>query len=566
MYLPFGKPVYVSIFLPGSNFIVAKLTKKGRLLTISEPFYIHYFHYLTIFSTLPPAYLQFTPFLRIFVFMTATDLALLTISELGFEPLASQTLAINMLSAFVVGHLPDDVFILNGYAGTGKTSVVGALVRALTHSKINTVILAPTGRAAKVAGQTAGCRASTIHRRIYHPVGSGPSTKIELSPNHAKDTVFIVDEASLITDTRDNRSVLAHLVRHVYASGERCAMILVGDRAQLPPVGQDNSPAMNHDRLRELGLNPVEATLGVTVRQAAESGILHNATIVRQAITSYKSGPSSPKPAADIFNSPVFKQMGKLPPLPGIAAEPPAINIPQLELRGFDDIRAIPSTELADYLSSSWASAGEEETLIITRSNIRANRYNMHIRNMVMYAEEPLQQGDRLVICKNDYFWKARNSQQGFISNGETAIVKWVGRTEKMYGRFFTETELFFPGDGSTIGAMLMLRSLMAEGPSIPHSEMERFFQIVCNEQEGGTHEKIMAAANDPYYNALQAKYAYCVTCHKAQGGQWRHVYIDMGGIAPEAMDISFLRWLYTAMTRATERLYLINPTLKTDL
>ncbi len=493
--------------------------------------------------------------------MTAAELAQLTISELGFTPLESQSFAIHLLSAFAVGRLPNDVFLLNGYAGTGKTSVVGALVRALAKAKIPTIILAPTGRAAKVAGLMAGMPASTIHRRIYHPVGNGPSLKIELSPNRAKNAIFIVDEASLITDSRDDRSLLNHLVRHVYGLGEGCGMILVGDRAQLPPVGQEDSPAMNENRLKELGLKPYEAVLDIPVRQAQESGILHNATIIRHAITSNVK--KEQKPSTDIFSSPIFKQMGKMPVLPQVAAEPEPILIPSLELSGFEDIKAISSADLADELSTSWSSVGEEETLIITRSNSRANRYNMHIRNLVMYAEEPLQRGDRLVISKNDYYWKQRNEQRGFISNGETAIVNWVGKTEKMYGRYFVETELFFPGDNSTIGAKLMLRSLMTEGPSIPNSEMQRFYQVVCDAQEGMTHEKIMAAAIDPYYNALQAKYAYCVTCHKAQGGQWKHVYIDMGAIAPDAMDLSFLRWLYTAMTRATEKLFLINPTLK---
>lgn len=501
----------------------------------------------------------------IFAYMTATELASLTTTELGFTPLPNQAAAIHMLTAFVTAHNANDVFLLNGYAGTGKTSVMGALVRALAKIKIPTIILAPTGRAAKVAGAMAGSRASTIHRRIYHPVGSGPSTKIALSPNHAKKSVFIVDEASLITDSGDSRSVLSHLVNHVYNLGEECCMILVGDRAQLPPVGQENSPAMDHSRLEQLGLRPIEATLDVPVRQASESGILHNATIIRQSITANKPGTTKQLPINSIFNSPVFKQAGMLPPA-AMTQQPAEVKIPTLELRGFNDIRALSSNDLADELSTSWATVGEEETLIITRSNNRANRYNLHIRNMVMYAEEPLQQGDRLVICKNDYYWKGQNSQRGFISNGETAIVKWVGKTEKIYGRYFADAELYFPGDDTTCGVKIMLRSLMAEGPSIPNSEMERFFQIVCNAQEGETHAKIMAATTDPYYNSIQAKYAYCVTCHKAQGGQWKHVYIDMGGIAPDAMDISFLRWLYTAMTRATERLYLINPTIRTDL
>lgn len=484
----------------------------------------------------------------------------LTERELGFKPIPGQKEVISRLADFIANLSERDVFILNGYAGTGKTSVMGALVRSLSQLRIPTVILAPTGRAAKVAGQMAGKGASTIHRRIYHPVGDGPTAKVSLSPNRNKDTIFIVDEASLITDSRDSRSVLEHLVRHVY-SGERCNMIFVGDTAQLPPVGQENSPAMQTRRLEELGLSVSTGLLDVPVRQAAESGILHNATIVRQAITTALQSVKKPK-LPDIFSNPAFINAPRniLPSPP--STSPPEIDIPQLDLRGFSDIRVISSADMADELATSWANYGPEQTLIVTRSNARANRFNMAVRNMVMFAEEPLQRGERIVISHNDYYWKQRNSQRGFISNGETAIVNWFGHTEKVYGRYFVDVELYFPSDGSTVGAKLMLRSLMAEGPSIPNAEMQRFFTHVVEAQEGSDYEKMSAAILDPYYNALQAKYAYCVTCHKAQGGQWRDVYVDMGGITSENMDITFLRWLYTAMTRSTERLTLINPTI----
>lgn len=491
--------------------------------------------------------------------MLATELIPRIEAHLGFDSNPTQHLAIAMLATFVTSRQPRDAFLLNGYAGTGKTSVIGALVRALADEKINTVILAPTGRAAKVAANMAGKDASTIHRRIYHPVGSGLDTKIVFSPNTLKDTIFIVDEASLITHPDSGPSLLAHLVNYVY-SGPGCAMILVGDTAQLPPVGQNNSPAMEPSVLEGLGLHVDKAILDVPVRQASESGVLYNATRVREAITDNISLKEKAAKAKDIFSSPLFVNAPKI--IPKVNLEP-ELRIPDIDLRGFDDIRAISSAELADELSSSWSTVGPEETIIITRSNSRANRFNQAIRNMVMYAESPLQQGDRIVVSKNDYFWKERNSQKGFISNGEIALVNWVGRTEKMYGRYFTEVELYFPSDDSTIGATLMLRSLMTEGPSIPKEEMDRFLQHVIAGQEGSPNEKITSALTDPYYNAIQAKYAYCVTCHKSQGGQWKHVYIDMAGIAPENMDISFLRWLYTAMTRATEKVFLINPTVK---
>lgn len=495
--------------------------------------------------------------------MTIVELSGLITSQLPFEPLPSQSLVIAKLAAFTVGRSERQVMLLNGYAGTGKTSIMGAYIRALASLGMSTVILAPTGRAAKVSSLMAGKEASTIHRRIYHPLGTGPDTKIGLSANRCKNTVFVVDEASLITDNGGAESLLTHLVRYVY-SAPGCAMVLVGDTAQLPPVGQEVSPAMDLEVLRQKGLDPVTGVLDVPVRQAAESGILKNATIIREAIAA--SGNPAPKrelPA--VFSSPLFVNVPAGFTMPGKPGEKEAgpSGVPALDLRGYGDIKAVSSADLADLLSTSWSRVGPEETLIVTRSNRRANDFNQAIRNQVMYAEAPLQRGDRLVVSKNDYYWKPKNNQKGFVPNGETAIVNWVGKMEKVYGRYFCDLELYFPSDDSTMGVKLMLRSLMTEGPSIPRVEMDRFFQHVVAAQAGNPYEQISAAMLDPYYNAIQAKYAYCVTCHKAQGGQWRHVYIDMGGIAPENMGADFLRWLYTAMTRATEQLYLINPTVK---
>lgn len=464
--------------------------------------------------------------------LTGSQLAEMAIAALPFSPLEGQALAIYKMAEYVVAGMWRDVFVLNGYAGTGKTSVIAALIKALSHCKIKTVVLAPTGRAAKVAGGMAQKQASTIHRRIYHMETTNTGTTIRLSANRDQNTVFIVDEASLITDS-SRGSLLRDLIRYVY-SGQGCKMILVGDTAQLPPVGQSDSPAMNIERLKQLGLAPFSETLDVPVRQAAESGILYNATIVRQILYRLQNGETT-----DFLE-------GNLP----------------LSLEGFPDIRPVSSIDLADELSSSWSTVGPEETLIVTRSNGRANRFNQAIRNMVMYAEEPLQQGDRLVIAKNDYYWGRQNKMKTFLANGETVTVKWVGRPEKMYGRWFVDVELSL-ADGQEMSSKIMLRSLMAEGPAIPRAEMEQFFQHVINEEEGaGPTEKIMAAMENPYYNALQAKYAYCVTCHKAQGGQWKHVYIDMGGIPAEAMGIDFYRWLYTALTRATEKVFLLGVKL----
>lgn len=460
--------------------------------------------------------------------LTGSQLGQLALAALPFRALEGQAIAIYKMADFVVSGMWRDVFVLNGYAGTGKTSVVAALIKALAQCRIKTVVLAPTGRAAKISGNMAGRQASTIHRRIYHAEVNGTNTTIRLSANQSQNTVFIVDEASMITDGQHG-SLLCDLVRYVY-SGQGCRMILVGDNAQLPPVGQSDSPAMNPERLKKIGLAPFSHTLDVPVRQAAESGILHNATIVRQILDRLMKGETSGlKP-------------GQLP----------------LRLEGFPDIRTVSSVDLADELSSSWSSVGVEETLIVTRSNGRANRFNQAIRNMVMYAEQPLQQGDRLIIAKNDYYWGRENKMKTFLANGETVTVKWVGKPEKAFGRWFVDTELTL-ADGCEMSAKIMLRSLMAEGPAIPRAEMQHFFEAVLSEEEGaGPNEKIMSAMENPYYNALQVKYAYCVTCHKAQGGQWRHVYIDMGGIPDDAMGIDFMRWLYTAITRASEKVFIL--------
>lgn len=463
--------------------------------------------------------------------MTPDDFVSLVLAELPFSPNSEQAALIRAIADFVLMRSPRDVFVLNGYAGTGKTSVMGAVVRALRRAKRNSVILAPTGRAAKVASHLASDRAMTIHKRIFRGNSTDPSnTAFFLAENRDARTVFIVDEASLITDSPyPSQSLLVQLTRHVYSAPDS-AMILVGDLAQLPPVGMSESPAMNPDRLRDLGLNPICFSLDLPVRQAAGSGILHNATIIRQFLFS---------------------------------GFPPG-NF-SLYVKGFPDVEVVSTVDLADRLTDSWSSVGVEETLIVTRSNKRANNFNQAIRNTVLYADSPLQQGDRIVISKNDYFWSRINKLPNFIANGETAEVSWVGSVEKMYGRYFAEVELRLPDVEVPVAAKVMLRSFVADGPNIPREEMEKFYTIVMNSYEGTLSEKLKGVAEDQYYNALQAKYAYCVTCHKAQGGQWRHVYVDMGMIASDAIGPDFYRWLYTAVTRATERLFLINPTVPVE-
>ena len=447
--------------------------------------------------------------------------------NLGYEPLRGQILLINALAAFTENRGANDIFVLNGYAGTGKTSVIGAYVKSLKELQRKVVVLAPTGRAAKVASSFSSVPASTIHKRIFHPDSNEPGGRYFLSPNLDKNTIFIADEASLITDNSySGESLLQNLLRYVY-SGEGCNLILLGDTAQLPPVGQSDSPAMNVERLRSLGFNPFHFTLDTPVRQKEDSGILRIADFIRKCGEKMQSG---------------------------VTVKPPVLKI-----SGYSDVEAVSTVDLLDKLSDSWNEVGIEETLIITRSNKRANNFNQAVRSRIMMAEEPLEQGDRIVIAKNDYYWSKQNKLPQFLANGETAIVDWVGKTEKMYGRYFTDVELSLPSDGSRLSAKIHLRSLMSEGPSIPDDEMHKLYNRILVEQEGDSlSAKIKATTDDPWYNSLQAKYGYCVTCHKAQGGQWKHIYVDMTGIDPSAITVDFYKWLYTALTRATEKVYLI--------
>ena len=447
------------------------------------------------------------------------------LGHLPFVPNTEQLGLIHSLAFFLDQRGPGDVFVLNGYAGTGKTSIMGALVKTLKEIKRKIIVMAPTGRAAKVASNLSSNGASTIHKKLFRGNSLDPNNStFFLAQNTENDTLFIVDEASLITDGNSlNNSLLQQLVRYVY-SGIGCSMILIGDSAQLPPVGQQSSHAMEEHRLRQLGLNPILYTLQEPARQAAESGILYNATNIRKFL------------------------LGN-------------ISIAKFSIynKGFDDIRLVDPAEMLDELSSSWAKVGKEETIVITRSNYRANMINNTIRRYLLDAEGPLMKGERLVISKNDYFWSKINKLKSFLANGEIVEIIGLGSKTKKYGRWFAETELQIPGQEETFKAQIMLRSLVAEGPQIPREEMERFYNRVLASSEGELSFKIKAALEDPYYNSLQVKYGYCLTCHKAQGGQWKHVYIDLGGLKSDFSESDFFRWLYTAVTRASERLYFIN-------
>lgn len=454
-------------------------------------------------------------------------LALDTVRRLPYIPLPRQEELIGALCRYVCTRKRGDVFVLNGYAGTGKTSLMAALLQTLAEAGQTTVVLAPTGRAAKVASGFSGMEAATIHKRIYRGNPSDPAFRgYFLAPNTQKDALFIVDEASMITDM-GAESLLRDLLRHVY-SAPGSGLILSGDIAQLPPVGQPDSPAMNLPRLRELGLRPVMFELDEPVRQAAQSGILFNATIIRRRI---------------------FNTVDK------------AFAIRESRFR---DVEVVDPRDLADEISTSWATVGMEDTVIITRSNWRANKYNDELRRRVLDAEEPLERRERVVVARNNYFWTQQNREVSFLANGETAVVEWTGRQEKAYGFTFLDAELSLPGCEEVVAAKVMVDSLLADGPSMPQSVMNEFYRKVTDETEGSVSQKMKAAMKNPYFNALQLKYAYCLTAHKAQGGQWRHVYIDMSGIDAGQLTVEFYRWLYTAFTRASEKVFLIAPSIPT--
>lgn len=441
-----------------------------------------------------------------------------------FAPTDEQDEVLTDLCRFATDRLPRDVFVLNGFAGTGKTTLMGAYVNALRRAGAKVVLLAPTGRAAKVFSNSSTLPAGTIHRRLFRPTEQGGYT---LAPNRSEDTLFVVDEASLIGDAPDlRRSLLQMLVRYVN-QGSNCGLILMGDTAQLPPVGQEQSVAMNRDRLVSLGLAPWHHVLSTPLRQAAESGVLYNATLVRRFIT------GEPHPESLILEASRFP----------------------------DDVTVVPGEELEDYYTSSLSRVGHDGTIVITRSNWRANLINNDIRVRILDTEEEIGSGEHILVTRNNYYW-ARQERNALLANGDMATVNWIGQAEERYGYRFADAELTFPGRQGPVAAKLMLSTLYTDTPNLSPRAMADFHGKVLYSYEGDLSEKMRQADNDPYYNALQVKHAYCVTCHKAQGGQWRHVYIDMAGIRTDAFGEDFYRWLYTALTRSTERVFLINPTL----
>lgn len=456
-------------------------------------------------------------------------------AELPFVPNEEKEELFGVLGQWLVSIEERRVFILRGYAGTGKTSVVSALVRALEKLNQRTVLMAPTGRAAKVLSRYANRPAHTIHKCIYRQNQLGAEA-FSLSDNLHRHTLFIIDEASMISATRDNPtfgsgSLLDDLVRYVY-SGLDCRMIVLGDDAQLPPVGSLASPALSADHMAGYGLSVSEFTLRQVARQALDSQILSEATRLRSLLD-----------------------------------HPYDIDLSQLEITPGGDIIRLAGEQVVDTLEQSYRERGEEETIILTRTNRRTNLYNQGVRARILWREELLSNGDRLMVTKNNYHWCKDYDDLDFLANGDILQVERQWGEHEMYGHRFVHASLRSVDYDWEIDTMVWLDTLTTDSPE-EHYQMQRtlFGRIAEDYPEVRNRKELTRLVYEtPYYNALQVRHAYAVTCHKAQGGQWQHVYIDPGNIvqdeermADPEERISYLRWLYTALTRAQERVYLL--------
>ena len=479
--------------------------------------------------------------------MVVDELKYKILQQFGFPPTQEQANALDVFARFLTDRNPQVVMILRGSAGTGKTSLSGAIVRTLQAIRQKVMLLAPTGRAAKVFSLNSGTPAYTIHRRIYREKSfSGVDGQFNLNDNLFTDTLFMVDEASMVANLGlggmnfGSGCLLDDLVHFVY-QGRNDRLMLIGDKAQLPPVGEEESPALNAAMLQGYGLTVYECDLNEVLRQSEQSGILYNATMIRQMITH-----------DDIT------------------------QLPKIRFTGFSDIRQMPGAELIEALADSYHHVGLDDTIVVTRSNKRANIFNQGIRNMVLDREEELSQGDILMIVKNNYYWmeeerkkiKEKDNQvpsndiPAFLANGDRAKVLKVRRRIDLYGFRFATLLLQFPDYGNyELEATVLLDTLTSEAPALTHEQQEQLFHQIEEDYQDIPlkADRMKAIRQDQFYNALQLKFAYAVTCHKAQGGQWAHVYVDQGYMTDDMLTPDYIHWLYTAFTRATEMLYLVN-------
>ncbi|MBF1615102.1 MAG: AAA family ATPase [Prevotella sp.] len=503
--------------------------------------------------------------------MVNEELKYRILQNFGFAPTADQLHAVEVFARFMTDRDERTVMILRGSAGTGKTSLAGAIVRTIQELRQKVTLLAPTGRAAKVFSLNANQPAATIHRSIYREKAfTGLDGKFNLNVNLFHDRLFMVDEASMISLSSNNSTfgsgcLLDDLIQYVY-NDRNCRMLLVGDKAQLPPVGEEESPALRSDVLRAYGLTVYECDLNEVLRQSQDSGILYNATVIRQMITHDE-----------------------------------VTQLPKIRFKGFADISIVPGDELIERLASSYSEVGIDETMVITRSNKRANVFNQGIRNMVLGREEELTTGDMLMVVKNKYknsptpspslngsLNNATNNVNRlttqatrqvtqlpsgggkeiekliltFIANGDRAVVRRVRNVREFYGFHFADVSLEFPDYNNAEEEMtVILDALMTEAPALTQEQNEQLFQHVLEDYEDIPlkADRMKKVREDEYYNALQVKFGYAITCHKAQGGQWAHIYLDQGYMTDEMLTPDYIHWLYTAFTRATEHLYLVN-------
>ncbi|MNJ95156.1 ATP-dependent RecD-like DNA helicase [compost metagenome] len=450
-----------------------------------------------------------------------------------FNPTVKQDIFLQKAAEFITNNNKNELFVLKGYAGTGKTTIISTIVNHLVDANKKYVLLAPTGRAAKVISGYSHKPAFTIHKRIYFPKkGSEGSVGFTLQPNKFTNTIFIVDEASMISDTiqeskmYENGSLLDDLISYVY-SGNNCKMILIGDTAQLPPVNSDLSPALNIDSLSlnyDKDVHHIE--LDEVMRQEENSGILYNATELREILKSA---------FMDTF---------------------------QFKLRGFKDIvRLVDGYDIQDAINQAYSNYSIEDTAFIVRSNKRANQYNQQIRTRILSRESELSTGDFMMVVKNNYFWLNEKSEAGFIANGDIIEILEIFRIEELYGFKFARVKVRMVDYASQIPfeTYLLLDTVESESPSLTYEQSNLLYQEIMKDYEDETsqYKKFLKIKNSPYFNALQVKFSYAITCHKSQGGQWNTVFVEQPYL-PEGINKDYIRWLYTAITRAKDRLYLI--------
>ncbi len=464
--------------------------------------------------------------------MIRSELYDILLSNFGFEPTDGQAKALRHLSAFLLSTKPNPTYVLKGYAGTGKTTLVKSIVKTLPHIGLHSTLLAPTGRAAKVLSYYSGMAASTIHKKIYQAT-SMPDGSIHVvrGENKAKNTLFIVDEASMIGEQKEfgAKSLLDDLVEYVF-SGEHCRLLLIGDTAQLPPVESRESSALDFDYLRnEFQLTIATLELTEVKRQALESGILFNATRLRELIKDHRH----------TYNLPIFS------------------------ISAFKDLQRIEPETFEEILHKVFADNTDNEAVIICKSNKRANMFNQAIRGRILNIEGEIATGDKLMIVKNNYHWTDGNNAINFIANGDMAEIRKIKRFEEIYGFHFAEVELSFIDypEVPNLETKILLETLNSNSASLTEEESKRLLAAIEEDYMDipNRRQRFKEIRKNPWFNALQVKFAYAMTCHKTQGGQWNSIFIDCPFNLKDVLDTEDLRWIYTALTRAQEKAYFVN-------